>query len=355
MTSASPRRRSARLASCNQNIDKDCAEQHMVPVSLRRSTGQLRLPTPSSAASRFGARKGKKYGRSPESGKKSLKRGRRGRLSKIANCHTSGLVESTGSSERCIFCSPESSPERCAHNRGTTFVPESAVSSFSPDIVLASVETESNEKSGHQSKGSIWTESPISPQEQRDLEQIMEILDNFATSPRGDALHDYIADMDPDNCTYKHTDIQPPKLDAMWKKGTVECPQSPTPSPQDALMHTCKAGDQDGMALHLAHSADTEPKHSGTYAESQFQDGTRKEEDDNKTATPIQTFLTVKTAFFLHDMTRRSYTHAREWSAQTNWAIQYYDPITPGTIAPPSSPDCKSRDAADMDIAPLII
>lgn len=173
-------RRSSHLAAST------ASEESLKPavwLSTRRTTGQLRLPSPAAPAPKRGAKK-----RSTAAGRRSKTKRRTNssvrnstqseeqnddETHKVSNHDTCRDIPLYGpanvSIKDCIYCCPESTHDRCCHNRGQP-VPESPGSVLGPNVVLTSVETDDKPvrlfRGGH----------PISCEEEQNVQDVLDTL-----------------------------------------------------------------------------------------------------------------------------------------------------------------------------------
>lgn len=170
-------RRSSRLAGSNASEE---TLKPAVRLSTRRTTGQLRLPSPADPATKRGAKK-----RATAASRRSKKRTNSSvrnstqsdeqadeipKLNSHDICREIPLYEPVNAAIKdCIYCCPESTHDRCCHNRGQP-VPGSPGSILGPNVVLTSVETDDRPvrlfRGGH----------PISLEEERNVQEVLDML-----------------------------------------------------------------------------------------------------------------------------------------------------------------------------------
>jgi hypothetical protein len=167
-------RRSSRLESSNGSNE---SFKPPVQLSPRRTTGQLRLPSPTASTTKRGVKKratagrrSKSKGRANSSARNSTQSGEHPDPGNRDVSHDMPSPEpaSIGTKD-CIYCCPDSKFARCSHRRGQP-PPESSSSFLGPNIVLPSVETDS------EYNGVLRGEHLISREEERNDEEIVNML-----------------------------------------------------------------------------------------------------------------------------------------------------------------------------------
>ena len=167
-------RRSNRLGSSNGS---DESIKPTVQLSPRRTTGQLRLPSPTAPTTKRRLKKRTTVGRRSKSKRQTNSSARNSTQSdECSNPGNQDVCREMPSAEmaktvtnNCIYCGPTSQYARCSHSRGHS-PPESNGSFLGQNIVLPSVETDK--------KHDIMAIEgrPISSEEQRDVEAIVKLL-----------------------------------------------------------------------------------------------------------------------------------------------------------------------------------
>ncbi|KJR85554.1 uncharacterized protein SPSK_09244 [Sporothrix schenckii 1099-18] len=142
MASKSPKdiralRRSSRLGSSHRN---DEGIKSTVQASPRRTTGQLRLPTPVASTTKRRVKRTTTASRRSKS-KRPAKGSARNCTESDASLDPSNHDHESLSPTDCAYCSPTTDHTRCLHNRGKPRPPKSPGSYLGPDVVLQSVET----------------------------------------------------------------------------------------------------------------------------------------------------------------------------------------------------------------------